>query len=60
MKHVVVVFLVICYNLILVAGASYLVAIHNFSPWIYLLALIFGATWKDDKDGTRSTNSFNN
>lgn len=47
MTNLVEIFFVICYNLALLAGASYLVVVHNFSAWIYVLALIFGAGWKD-------------
>lgn len=41
---------VLLYNLILLAGASYLVAVHDFSWWIFFLALLFGASWSN-KDG---------
>jgi hypothetical protein len=46
------VFLVLLYNLSLLAGASYLIIVYDFSAWIYLLALLFAASWKD-KDEKR-------
>ena len=39
------IFLVLLYNLILLAGASYLVVAHDFSGWIFFLVLLFGATY---------------
>jgi hypothetical protein len=39
--------LVIAYNLALLAGASYLIVVHDFSAWLYLLALMFAAGWGD-------------
>lgn len=47
MKRNIEILLVIIYNLALLVGASYLVIEHNFSAWIYLLALVFAASWKD-------------
>ena len=47
MKRIIELILVIAYNLSLLAGASYLIVAHDFSPWIYLLVLMFGATWGD-------------
>ena len=43
MKRIIELILVIAYNLSLLAGASYLIVAHDFSAWIYLLALMFGA-----------------
>lgn len=39
------IFLVLVYNLSLVAGTSYLIVAHDFSAWTYLLALMFAASW---------------
>lgn len=50
MNRTVEIILVVFYNLVLLAGASYLIAVHEFSAWIYLVALVFGAGWKDDSD----------
>lgn len=45
--------LVIVYNLALLAGASYLVYYRDASAWIYVLALVFAASWKTDKEETK-------
>lgn len=42
--------LVICYNLALLAGASYLVYYRDASAWLYLLALMFAASWKGNNN----------
>lgn len=42
------IFLVLVYNLALVAGTSYLIVAHDFSVWMYLLALIFAASWNKE------------
>jgi hypothetical protein len=42
------IFLVLMYNLALVAGTSYLIVAHDFSAWTYLLALIFAASWNKE------------
>lgn len=39
------IFLVLVYNLVLLFGTSYLIVVHDFSVWMYLLALIFAASW---------------
>jgi uncharacterized protein (DUF983 family) len=36
-----VVFMILLYNFAIVAGASYLVAVYNWSMWTYLLAMCF-------------------
>jgi hypothetical protein len=36
---------ILVYNLLLLAGASYLVVVHNVTGWVYLVALCFGASW---------------
>lgn len=42
--------LIIClYNLILVAGTAYLVALHDWSPWWFLLTVIMLHTGKNDE-----------
>jgi hypothetical protein len=40
--------LVLTYNLALLAGASYLVYYKDASAWLFLLALCFGASWKNN------------
>ena len=50
MSRTVEIGLVIAYNLALLVGASYLIVKYDFSAWIYLLALMFAASWKEDKD----------
>lgn len=47
MSRTVEIVLVIAYNLALLAGASYLIVVHDFSAWLYLLALMFAAGWGD-------------
>ena len=42
--------LVVFYNLALLAGASYLVVAHDLSAWLYVLALIFAASWDTEKE----------
>jgi hypothetical protein len=37
------------YNLILVAGTAYLVQVHNWSAWWFLLTLVFGASFGSKK-----------
>ena len=36
-----VVFMILVYNLTIVAGASYLIVVYNWSMWTYLLAMFF-------------------
>ena len=46
-----VILLILLYNITLLAGASYLVYYKDASAWIYVLALMFGATWNQtEKD----------
>lgn len=45
MNRLLEILLVIIYNLSLFAGASYLVYYKDASAWIYVLALIFAASW---------------
>jgi hypothetical protein len=33
------------YNLILVAGTAYLVQVFDWSPWWFVLTLVFGASF---------------
>ena len=40
-------FIVVVYNLTLLAGASYLIYYENASVWLYFLALLFAASWKE-------------
>lgn len=44
------IFLIICYNLALLAGASYLVYYKDASAWLFVLAMVFGASWKNKED----------
>lgn len=46
----VTVVVILLYNLLLLAGVSYLVFWHNASAWLYVLALLFGASWKSDQE----------
>lgn len=39
--------IVVCYNLALLAGASYLVYYKDASAWLFALALLFAASWKN-------------
>lgn len=41
------IFLILVYNLALLAGASYLVYYKDASAWLFVLALVFGASWKN-------------
>ena len=43
--------IILLYNLVLVTGASYLVYYKDASAWIYVLALCFGASWKEKTIG---------
>lgn len=47
MNRSIEVLLVVLYNLALLAGASYLVYYKDGSGWLYVVALMFGATWRD-------------
>lgn len=51
MNRTLEVFIVVVYNLALLAGASYLVYYKDASAWIYVLALCFGASWKEKTIG---------
>ena len=43
--------IILIYNLLLVAGASYLVYYKDASAWLFALAIIFGASFSDkDKE----------
>lgn len=44
--------LVAAYNLALLAGASYLVYYKDASAWLFILALLFAASWSDQKPVT--------
>lgn len=50
MKHIIEIAIVIVYNLALLAGASYLVYYKDASAWLFVLAIIFAASWKSDKE----------
>lgn len=42
--------MILCYNLLLLAGASYLVYYKDASAWLFALALVFGAKWSEKDD----------
>jgi hypothetical protein len=43
--------MILVYNLILLAGACYLVYYKDASAWLFVLAILFGATWSEkDKE----------
>ena len=50
MNRILEVLIVVVYNLALLAGASYLVYYKDASAWLYLLALLFAASWKNNKE----------
>lgn len=41
---------VLLYDLALVAGTAYLVQVHNWSMWVFLLAALFFITVKTTKE----------
>lgn len=44
-------FLVVAlYNLALLGGASYLYYYKDGSGWLFVLAILFAANWKEDKE----------
>ena len=47
---------ILIYNLVLLAGTAYLVAIHNWSMWTFLLAAIFLMTPKNNNE-TKSSDT---
>ena len=49
MKQLIEVFLVMIYNLAILAGASYLYVEHDVSAWIFALPIIFAASWNTHK-----------
>lgn len=49
MTRLVEIFLVLIYNLALLAGSAYLIIEHDWSSWILLLALILAASWDKQK-----------
>jgi len=42
--------MILVYNLLLLAGASYLVYYKDASAWLFILALVFGAKWSEKDD----------
>jgi hypothetical protein len=42
--------MILVYNLLLLAGASYLVYEKNASAWLFVLAILFGATWSEKEE----------
>lgn len=43
--------MVLVYNIVLLAGASYLFVNYNVSGWIFVLVLIFAGSWTNKKRG---------
>ena len=41
------------YNLTLIAGTAYLVALHDWSPWWFALTVLLLANYKKDKKNER-------
>ena len=41
---------ILIYDLLLLAGTAYLVAIHNWSMWTFLLAAVFFMTSKNKNE----------
>jgi hypothetical protein len=49
-------FLIVCfYNLALLAGACYMIQVYDWSAWLLLLALMFGASWNSKEKTTVET-----
>jgi hypothetical protein len=44
------IFLVLCYNLTIVAGTAYVVQFYDWSPWWFLLAVMMMLNFKSKKD----------
>ena len=43
--------MILCYNLLLVAGASYLIYYKDASAWLFAMALLLAGSWSEkDKD----------
>jgi uncharacterized membrane protein len=43
--------IILLYNLLLVAGASYLVYYKDASAWLFVVAIIFAGSWSEkDKE----------
>ena len=42
--------LILMYNLALLAGAGYLVYYKDASAWLFVLVMVFGASWKNKED----------
>ena len=49
MKRIIEIILVIAYNLSLLAGSAYMIAEHDWSAWILVVALMFAASWQDQE-----------
>jgi hypothetical protein len=49
-SNLIVSFLLLVYNFSLVAGTAYLVTIHEWSMWTFLLTILFITTQKTKKD----------
>ena len=50
LNETIVSFLILVYNLILVAGTAYLVALHDWSMWTFLLTMCFMLTVRTSKE----------
>lgn len=45
----VAILLILVYNLVLAGGACYLVYYKDASAWLFLMALVLAASWKESK-----------
>jgi hypothetical protein len=45
-----VVFMILLYNFAIVAGASYLIVVYDWSMWTYLLAMFFILSTRKNDD----------
>jgi len=50
MSRTLEVLVVALYNLALLAGASYLYYYKDGSGWLFVLAICFAASWKENKE----------
>ena len=51
---------ILVYDLLLLAGTAYLVAIHNWSMWTFLLAAVFFMTSKNNNETKSNDNTGSN
>jgi hypothetical protein len=50
MRDIFVVFMILLYNFAILAGASYLIVVYDWSMWTYLLAMLFLINWGKNND----------